>query len=230
MDLLVMFAALKTRQLASTWPVQSLFYSQFPEVRECSVWKYIKERSKHGGREWEGGLISHSQQGSGQTISGIQLPCSSHVSGMRQPWPTSPHWETIYGPRNRERTYIKQGCAPGVSVWTGSMGAENSLTQKASYETREDKQREEALLATWSGWWIRQQFSKWGPRICRGRWRGSRIFRENSKRTSLLSINSLENPKVKTFNFEINEIRLLTNSVPLLWHSDLCLEERSWGL
>lgn len=186
MDLLVMFAALKTRQLASTWPVQSLFYSQFPEVRECSVWKYIKERSKHGGREWEGGLISHSQQGSGQTISGIQLPCSSHVSGMRQPWPTSLHWETIYGPRNRERTYIKQGCAPGVSVWTGSMGAENSLTQKASYETREGKQRGEALLATWSGWWIRQRFSKWGPRICRGRWRGSRIFRENSKRTSLL--------------------------------------------
>lgn len=40
---------------------------------------------------------------------------------------------------------MKQGCTPGVSLWTGSMGAENSLTQKASYKTSEDK-RETALL------------------------------------------------------------------------------------
>lgn len=48
-----------------------------------------------------------------------------------------------------KRTCIKQGCAPGVSVWTGSMGAENSLTQKDSYETREGELRGEALLDTW---------------------------------------------------------------------------------
>lgn len=59
MDFLVIFAALKTRRLLSTWPVQSLFYSQFPEAGECSVWKYIKEGSRHGGRGgrgWRGGV------------------------------------------------------------------------------------------------------------------------------------------------------------------------------
>ncbi len=116
--------------------------------RECSVCKYIKKGSGHGGRgrRW---LINYSQQGSGQTISGIQLLWTSHVSGMPQPWPTSPLCETIYGPRNGKRTCIKQGCAPGVSVWMGSMGAENLLMQKASYETREGKQRGEALLDAW---------------------------------------------------------------------------------
>lgn len=33
----------------------------------------------------------------------------------------------------------------------GSMGAENLLTQKASYETKEGKSRGEALLDTWKG-------------------------------------------------------------------------------
>lgn len=33
----------------------------------------------------------------------------------------------------------------------GSMGAENLLTQKASYETKEGKPRGEALLDTWKG-------------------------------------------------------------------------------
>lgn len=158
-DSLVIFAVLKTKQLLSAWPVQSLFHSQFPGVRECSVWEYIKEGRGHEGRGLGGGgggLIRHSKRGLGQTISGIQLPCTPHVSGMQQYWPTSPHWETIYGPRDGKRTCIKQGCAPGVSVWTGSMGAENSLTQKASYEIREGKQRGEALLDTWRGWWIHQ--------------------------------------------------------------------------
>lgn len=173
MNLLVIFAVLKTKQLLSTWPVQSLFYSQLPGVRECSVCEYIKEGSGHEGRGW-GWLISYSQQGSRQTISGIQLLWTSHVSGMQQPWPTSTHCETIYGPCNGKRTCIKQGCAPGVSVWMGSMGAENSLMQKASYETREGKQRGEALLDTWRGWWIHQWFSKWGPGTYRDQWRCSR--------------------------------------------------------
>lgn len=66
--------------------------------------------------EGMGELLSYSQGGSEQTISGIRLPRAVHMIGMRQPWPTSPHWETIYGPCDWKRTCIKQGCALGVSV------------------------------------------------------------------------------------------------------------------
>lgn len=71
---------LKTRQSLSTWPMQSLFFSQLPEVKERAVCESIlRKGAGMGERGWRG-LISHSQLGSGQTISGIQLPCTSHLS------------------------------------------------------------------------------------------------------------------------------------------------------
>ncbi|KAK5891331.1 hypothetical protein CgunFtcFv8_018599 [Champsocephalus gunnari] len=75
---------------------------------------------------------------------------TSHVRGMQRPWPTSPHERPFMGPRSGERTCIKQGSHPWGECVDGKHGAENSLTQKASYGSRGRAERR-GLLDTCDG-------------------------------------------------------------------------------
>lgn len=110
------------------------------ECMSCAItilqYSFLKTESAGEGI---GGLISRSQQGPGQTISwrsaALRIPCEWHAAA---PGPLFPTERPFMG----RATCIQRGCALGVSVWTGIMGAEKNLQrQKASYETKEGQPR-----------------------------------------------------------------------------------------